>query len=182
MPWQTGEWISVTEQGKLRHIRKQFDCHSDVICQFNALLTHSDAIDRASNSTGLPTARSQWEGCSQSEHRIKVSKAFEQADLISRSIKPLTICQHKEQLPHSSFCDIYEKDIPRAVKHVIKHLILASVPSRCSAVWDLQARQQTPDTDASGEHICTGRDVSNRQTRRRTRPGQNEFHRRWVSC
>ncbi len=57
-------------------MRKQFECHGAVVCQFNVadLLSHSDAFDRTSRLIGFQTVRSRWGGCNQSKRRTKVSE------------------------------------------------------------------------------------------------------------
>lgn len=64
-----------------------------------------------------------------------------------------------------------------------QHVLTFRLPvsSRCSSVRDLQAGQQASHPDAPREHVCAGRDVGDRQTWRRSRPGQNELHGRWET-
>lgn len=84
-------------------MRKQFECHAVVICQFNVtdLLCHSDAINRISSLTGFLTARSRWGGYSQSELKIKVCET--QALKQNKSIKSVIFHMYLYITEHNLF-------------------------------------------------------------------------------
>lgn len=66
---QIREWIPVTEQG-------EFPLLLDLLSFFRLSLSDSVTFSRTNTLTGFQTAMSHWGGYSQSERRIKVSKAL----------------------------------------------------------------------------------------------------------
>lgn len=57
-------------------------------------ISHADVIHRTSTLIGFQTARSQQGNCSQSEHRIKVSKAKKQKQKVFQVISLIWIFRH----------------------------------------------------------------------------------------